>query len=87
MYMTQIKAEMSVRQRAAASQIKDRNSFNLSVELSDNQGAMGAAQAERDSSLSLKKHNRDSVWEAGPFEWCYAAVPHLVCYDFVLSVN
>lgn len=85
--MRQIKAEMSVREKAAASQIKDRNSFNLSAELSDNQGAMEAAQAQRDSSLSLKRHNRGSVWEAGPFEWCYAAVSHLVCYDFVLSVN
>lgn len=71
--------------------MKDRNSCNLSAELGDNQGAVDAAQALRDSSLvlSLYRHNRGGVWVAG---WvvsvglcgCYTAVLHLFCYYFVL---
>lgn len=73
-------------------EIKDRNFFHLSVELGDNQGAIEAALLLRDSSLSLKRHNRGSVWEAGRevsvgLNGCYAAVPHLLCDDFVPSVN
>lgn len=54
---------MAGRERAAAGQMKDRNSSNLSVELGDNQGAVEAEQALRDSSLvlSLNRHNRGSV--------------------------
>lgn len=37
------------KQLLGAGQMKDRDSSNLSVELGDNQGAMGAAQARRDS--------------------------------------
>lgn len=71
--------------------MKDRNSSNLSVKLGDNQGAMKAAQALRDSSLvlSLNRHNRGSSRVVGRVEsvglsGCYTAVIHLLCY-FVLS--
>lgn len=56
---------MSGRERAAASQIKDRNPFNVSAKLGDNQGASEAAQALRDAGLSLERHNRGHVVEAG----------------------
>ncbi|TNN88105.1 hypothetical protein EYF80_001686 [Liparis tanakae] len=64
------------KQLVGAGQMKDRNSSNLSAELDDNQGAMEAAQALRDSSLSLSlnRHNRGSILVAGVgsvsgFEW------------------
>lgn len=72
--------------------MKDRNSSNLSVELGDNWGAVGAAQTLRDSSLVLNRHNRGSIWVAGwvvsvGLSGCYAAVLHLFRCYFVLSVN
>lgn len=74
--------------------MKARNSSNLSVALGDNQGAMEAARALRDSSLlvSLHRHNRGGSWAVGWLEsvglsGCYAVVLCLICRDFVLSVN
>lgn len=48
---TKLSCQEEWEQLLGAGQMKDRNSSNLSVELGDNQGAMEAAQALRDSSL------------------------------------
>lgn len=87
-----LKCQEEKEQLWGSGQMKDRNSPNLAVELGDNQRAMEAAQALRDSSLVLNRHNRGSIWVAGwvvsvGFSGCYAAVLHLFCCYFVLSVN